>query len=58
MNTVDCYVTKIIGEPYKAYDKWFLNVEYDAYGSISTGSIMAETKEEIDIVKVGHKYLC
>lgn len=62
MNLVDCYVTKILDEPYflkLPNDKeiWVLNVEYDCYGSMQEIGLIFETKEEADKVEIGYKFL-
>lgn len=57
MNLIDAYVTKIIGVPYKMYDKWFVNVEVDSHGITSLSSPMFGTQEEAANIKVGSRIL-
>jgi len=56
MNLVDCTVTKILTEPYLEYDKWFVNVQYDCYGSTYTTSIMFNEKESAEKVSIGYVF--
>ena len=57
MNLLDAVVTKILSEPEFKYYKWFVDVEYECYGVIDDTSLMFETKEEANGVKIGHKFL-
>lgn len=57
MNLVDCYVTKVVSEPYQEYGKWWVKVEANAYGRPSKSTLMFDTKEEAIKVDVGHHFL-
>ena len=48
MNLIDCYVTKILGEPYRKYDSW---------GSNSKTQLMFRTEEAARAAQVGHHFL-
>lgn len=56
MNLIDCYVIKIISEPYYKYNHWWLDVVYDSYGVESFTSIMKKSKEDIDKIKIGYEF--
>ena len=32
MNLIDCYVTKILGEPYRKFGAWWVEAEYESEG--------------------------
>jgi len=59
MNLVDCVVTKVLGEPYYLWCKWMIDVQYedDCSIQVSTMSIVCNTKEEAESIKVGYKFL-
>lgn len=57
MNLVDCYVTKVLGKPIFKYNHFFVPVEYDSYGRISTTEIMYETLEEAESIEIGYQFL-
>ena len=57
MNLINCVVTEIIGDPYFEYDKWWVNVEYDCYGSLHWMDLIFSTKEEALAVEIGYKFL-
>lgn len=57
MNLLDCYVTLIVGEPYFAYGKWWVEVEYESWGSKSKSTIMFSCKEDAEGVKIGNHFL-
>lgn len=57
MNVVDCYVTKILGEPYLERGWWVLGVGYNCYGREFETEIFKRTKEEIDDIKIGYHFL-
>lgn len=57
MNLVDCYVTKVLTEPYFKYEKWWVKVEFNSYGFCSYGTnIMFDSLDEANNVKVGYKF--
>lgn len=43
MNTVECHVTKILGEPYRKFGAWWVDVEYDSWGRTSKTHLMFRT---------------
>lgn len=60
MNLVDCYVTKVLSQPYQLEFSdvhWFVDVEYDSWGCVSTTEIMLTSFEEACKVTVGYKFL-
>jgi hypothetical protein len=57
MNLIDCTVTKVLSEPRFEYGKWWVNVEYDSWGSKSEASVMLNTEEEAKLVGVGYEFL-
>lgn len=57
MNLVDAVVTRIIGEPYTQYGKWFVKAEINAYGRVSEHIIMADTQKGIKAYSVGDRVL-
>ncbi|MCU9528797.1 hypothetical protein [Pseudomonas mosselii] len=57
MNLIDCYVTKILGEPYRKFGAWWVDVEYNAYGKTSKPQLMARTEEGARRFQVGHHFL-
>ncbi|WP_330508346.1 hypothetical protein V1687_18370 [Pseudomonas putida] len=56
MNLIDCYVTKILGEPYRKFGHWWVDVEYDSWGSKSTTRLMFRTEEAAGAAQVGYKF--
>ena len=56
MNLFDCFGTKIIGEPYRKFGAWWVDVEYNAWGSTSTTRFMFRTEEAARAVRVGHHF--
>lgn len=56
MNLLDAFVTHRQGEVYFKYDKWWTPVEYVCWGRPGQGSIMSDTKEEAEAIKIGHKF--
>lgn len=57
MNLVDCYVTKIISEPYYEYNRWWVDVMYESWGAESKSQLMFDSKEQAESVKIGHHFL-
>lgn len=57
MNLIDCYVTKILGEPYRMFGHWWVEVEHDSWGSASKTKLMFRTEEAARAAKVGHHFL-
>ncbi|MDE4538027.1 hypothetical protein GIB19_12440 [Pseudomonas sp. ITEM 17296] len=56
MNLIDYYVTKILGDPYRKFGAWWVDVEYNSWGSISTTRLMFRTEEAARAAQVGHKF--
>lgn len=56
MNLLPCIVTEIISTPYKLYDKWWINVNYECYGLRSQMSLMFDTEKECLNVKIGYEF--
>lgn len=63
MNLIDCYVTKVLSDPYSRYNKfnnttyWIVDVEYNSYGVISNTELLFNTKEDALKVKIGYHFL-
>jgi len=56
MNLLDAVVTEIISEPYFAYDKWWVKVKYNCYGSISETELMFYKENHAKELKVGYTF--
>lgn len=57
MNLIECTVTKILSEPYHAYGKWFLKVEYTCYGVNSETTLMFDSIETANKIEICHEFL-
>lgn len=57
MNLIDCYVTKILGEPYRKFGAWWVDAEYEVHGRTSKTKLMFRTEEAARAAKVGHHFL-
>lgn len=57
MNVIDAWVTKVQGEPYYKYDKWWVKVDSEDMGGTTNDTLMFETKEEAEKVQPGYKFL-
>lgn len=63
MNLIDCYVTKILSNPFPRYNRfnnttyWIVNVEYNSYGVISNTELLFNTQEDALKVKIGYHFL-
>ncbi|MCE0989373.1 hypothetical protein WCE04_13825 [Pseudomonas shirazica] len=56
MNLIDCYVTKILGEPYRKFGAWWVSVEFEAEGHPGTKEIMFRTEEAARAAQVGYHF--
>ena len=56
MNTLDCYVTAVLSKPYRKFGNWWVDVEYDSWGSISKTQLMFSTETGAAQVDIGHKF--
>lgn len=56
MNTIEHYVTAILGEPYTMYGKYFVKVLANSYGRISEDIMMFDTEKAAKGVFVGYRY--
>lgn len=56
MNTIEHYVTEVIGEPHFEYEVWWVDVMADSYGWITTTRIYCRTEDEAKMVKVGYRF--
>lgn len=56
MNLVDCVVTKVIKEPYKRNNVWYVEVEYDCYGHKDKTTLMFNSEKKAICVKKGYKF--
>jgi hypothetical protein len=57
MNLIDCYVSKILGAPYRKFGAWWVDVEYEAYGRTSKTQLMFRTEQAAQAATVGHHFL-
>jgi hypothetical protein len=57
MNVLDHVVLKVLSKPYQINDAWFVDVLSDCYGSEINDTVVKFSKEEIEEVKPGYKYL-
>ena len=57
MNLLDAVVTKVLSEPYYKYNRWFVTVEYDCWGSLSVSDLMFNTEDEAKAVIIGYKFV-
>lgn len=57
MNLIDCYVTKILGEPYRKFGYWWVSVEFEAEGWPGTKEIMFRTEKAARAAAVGYHFL-
>ncbi|WP_162998277.1 hypothetical protein [Pseudomonas monteilii] len=57
MNLIDCYVTKILGEPYRKFGYWWVSVEFESEGWPGTKEIMFRTEAAARAAAVGHHFL-
>lgn len=53
MNLIDCTVTEITGPIWSKYDRFWVPVNYIAYGQPGNSEIMCRSLEEAEAVKVG-----
>lgn len=53
MNLIDLHVTKILSMPFHSAGRWWVDVEANAYGRISTHTLMFDTEEQANNVRVG-----
>lgn len=56
MNLLDCTVTKILSQPYRQFGSWWVDVEYDSWGSTGRSNLMFRTEEGARAVAVGHVF--
>ncbi|ELF6206827.1 hypothetical protein RNI54_003657 [Pseudomonas putida] len=56
MNLIDCYVTKILGEPYRKFGHWWVEAEYESEGRPGKTRLMFRTEEAARAAQVGHKF--
>jgi hypothetical protein len=57
MNQLDHYVTKVLGLPYKEYDRWWVPVECECEGWLTRTNIMCADHAHALSVKVGDKFV-
>ena len=56
MNLIDCYVTKILGEPYRKFGAWWVDAEYESEGRPGKTQLMFRTEEAARAAKVGYQF--
>lgn len=57
MNLIDCEVIKVLSEPRFEYGYWWVDVEYNSWGSVSKTSVMLDTFAEALRVDIGYVFL-
>lgn len=57
MNLCDCYVTEVLGPPYRKFGKWWVDVSYESWGSPSKTQLMFSTEAGAADVTGGHHFL-
>ncbi|WP_167524221.1 hypothetical protein [Pseudomonas juntendi] len=57
MNLIDCYFTKILGEPYRKFGHWWVSAEYESEGRRGKTKLIFRTEEAARAAKVGHHFL-
>lgn len=57
MNVLDHVVVKVLSKPYQINDAWCVDVLSECYGSEINDTVVKLSKEEIEEVKPGYKYL-
>jgi hypothetical protein len=57
MNVLDHTVIKVVSKPYQINNAWFIDVVSECYGSDINDTVVKFTKEDIEKVKPGYKYL-
>ncbi|MDH1552613.1 hypothetical protein [Pseudomonas juntendi] len=57
MNLIDCYVTKILSEPYRKFGHWWVSAEYESEGRRGKTKLIFRTEEAARAAKVGHHFL-
>ena len=58
MNLLDASVTKVLGEPFFKWNKWWVRVEYKCWGRDSKTELMFSTEDKAKSVEIGFKFLC
>jgi len=53
VNIVDATIVKILSDPELKYEKWFVEVEIDLWGSLSKTSAMFSSEDTARNLKVG-----
>lgn len=56
MNLIDCYVTKILGEPYRKFGYWWLSVGYKSNGRTGKTKLIFRTEEAARAAQVGYHF--
>ncbi|WP_148058582.1 hypothetical protein [Pseudomonas frederiksbergensis] len=57
MNLVDCYVTAVLGQPYRKFGNWWVDVTYESWGSPGKTQLMFSTEAGAAAVEIGHHFL-
>lgn len=57
MNLIDCYVTKILSEPYRKFGHWWVSAEYESEGRRGKTKLIFRTEEAARAAKVRHHFL-
>lgn len=54
MNICECYVVKVLGEPYYKHDKWWVKCEFNSHGRVFEQTIMFNDYKSVSKVKKGY----
>lgn len=57
MNLIDCYVSKILSEPYRKFGAWWVDVEYRSGARTNKKQLMFRTEKGAKSAAVGHHFL-
>lgn len=57
MNRLNAIILKILSNPYFAYNKWWVNVEYDSHGVEDKTNLMFNSKDEAESLEVGQEII-
>ena len=56
MNLIDCYVTGILGAPYRKFGCWWVDVEYVSEGRPGKSNLMFKTESAAKAVAICHVF--
>jgi len=56
MNLLDAYVTEVVNGPRFEYNKYWVQVKYDCWGTKGITDLMFNNEYEAANIKVGYKF--